>query len=43
MYQPNTIISNPRNILNSNTYNIHRYGANKRQWKGHLYYMTQIY
>ena len=42
-YQPNTTSSSPRNILNKNNTNIHGYGANKRQLKGHLYYMTQKY
>ena len=42
-YQPNTTSSSLRNILNKNNYNIHGYGANKRQLKGHLYYMTQKY
>ena len=35
-YQPNTPSSSPRNILNKNN-NIHGYGANKQQLKGHLY------
>ena len=42
-YQPNTTSSSPRKILNKNNNNIHGYGANKRQLKGHLYYMTQKY
>ena len=42
-YQPNTASSSPRNILNKKNNNIRGYGANKRQLKGHLYYITQIY
>ena len=40
-YQPNT--ASPCNILNKKNNNIRGYGANKRQLKGHLYYITQIY
>ena len=42
-YQPNTTSSSLRNNLSKNNNNIHEYGANKRQLKGHLCYMTQIY
>ena len=43
-YQPNMPDLSSRNILNkNNNNNIHGYGANKRQLKGHLYCMTQIY
>ena len=35
--KPNMPSSSPYNILNKNV-NIHRYGANRRQLEGHLYY-----
>ena len=41
--KPNTPSSNPLNILNENNNNIYGHGANKRQLKGHLYYLIQKY